>query len=31
MKKTYQKPEFKKRERLSAVTAACTPSSCVAT
>lgn len=28
MKKPYQKPELKKREKLSAVTAVCTPSTC---
>jgi len=29
MKKAYQKPVLLKRERLSAVTAACTPSTCL--
>lgn len=29
MKKTYEKPVIVKRETLSAVTAACTPSTCV--
>jgi len=29
MKKTYQKPTLNKRQKLSSVTAVCTPSTCV--
>jgi hypothetical protein len=28
MKKTYEKPTLDKRQKLSSVTAACTPSTC---
>jgi len=29
MKKTYEKPTLNKRQKLSSVTANCTPSTCV--
>jgi hypothetical protein len=29
MKKTYEKPTLNKRQKLSSVTAVCTPSTCV--